>query len=93
VLPAFRICRNFPWSLIFAPKEVFGPGLRHLYTVQEIERIKDMILHTFWVSMTGQLYVSSFKLLHLDFGSLSPSIEWKYNAFEGLTTISLVGSS
>jgi hypothetical protein len=53
ILPALGICRNFPRSIVFAPKEFFGLGIQHLHTIQEILRLKDIVQHTFQESITG----------------------------------------
>jgi hypothetical protein len=45
-LPSLGVCHHYPRSLVFALEGVFGIGLPHLYTCQEIARLKDMILHT-----------------------------------------------
>jgi hypothetical protein len=42
-LPAIGICRTFPRDLVFAPALYLGIGIKHLYTVQEISRLKDII--------------------------------------------------
>jgi len=40
-LPSLGIRRNFLRSLVFAPKECFGLGIKHLYTIQEISRLQE----------------------------------------------------
>lgn len=67
-LPAMGICRNFPRDLVFAPALYLGIGIKHLYTVQEISRLKDIILHTHASTTTGQLYRTSFELLIIELG-------------------------
>ena len=52
-LPAIGVCRNFPRSMVFAPIKYMGLGFQHLYTVQEIVRLKDIIQHTFRHTITG----------------------------------------
>ncbi len=46
VLPALGICRNFPRSMVFAPVQYMGIGIKHLYTVQEINHLKDILFHS-----------------------------------------------
>jgi hypothetical protein len=41
-LPALGICRNFPRKLVFAPCDFMGLNLGHLFTLQEIARIKEI---------------------------------------------------
>jgi hypothetical protein len=54
-LPAMGICR--PRDLVFAPALYMGIFFKHLYTLQEIARIKDIILHTHSsTTTTGELY-------------------------------------
>jgi len=54
-LPAMGYCRNFPRNVIFAPTTYMGLGIEHLYTVQEILCIKDIIFHTHYNTDTGSL--------------------------------------
>jgi hypothetical protein len=30
-LPAMGVCKNFPRSLVFVPKDFFGHGIKHLF--------------------------------------------------------------
>jgi hypothetical protein len=68
-LPAMGVCRNFPCSLVFAESEYFGLGFKHLHTMQEIMRLKDIIGHTGLNSLTGQLYCTSLELFLLEVGA------------------------
>jgi hypothetical protein len=45
-LPTLGICRNFPRLLVFSPLDFMGLHIMHLYTLQEIIRIKDMIFNS-----------------------------------------------
>jgi hypothetical protein len=92
-LPAMGVCKNFPRSLVFVPKDFFGHGIKHLFICQETDRLKDIILHTFNGSITGNLYRASFELLHLELGSFLPLKHWKYERFAALTTDSLANST
>jgi hypothetical protein len=65
-VPALEFCRSFPQDLVYARREVFGLGIPHFYTIQEILRIKDMIKHNFLQSITCQLYTASLEYLHLE---------------------------
>jgi hypothetical protein len=55
-LPAVGICRSFPRTIVFSPIKYLGLGIKHLYTLQEISRIKDILLHTYRDTTTGRLY-------------------------------------
>ena len=55
-LPALGICRYFPRKLVFAPIKYMGLGIPHLYTIQEIAKLKDIIHHTYKTTTTGDLY-------------------------------------
>ncbi len=46
-LPAVGICRSFPRTIVFSPIKYLGLGIKHLYTLQEISRIKYILLHTY----------------------------------------------
>jgi hypothetical protein len=63
-LPAMRICRNFPRSLVFSTLDYMGLNILHLYYIQEIARIKDVIFHTFNDTLTGRLYKTSMELFY-----------------------------
>jgi hypothetical protein len=71
-LSAMGICRSFPRSIVFAPKEIFGLGIPHLYTIQEIFCLKDVVKHCFLMTLTGQLYRLSLECLYLELGSFRP---------------------
>ena len=62
-LPAMGICRNLSRQLTFSNLSFFGLGFKHLFTMQEITRIKDIIQHTWENTLTGQLYRASFELI------------------------------
>jgi hypothetical protein len=67
--------------------------IKHLFILQEIFRIKDIIFHTFNDTLTGKLYRTSLELFFFGLG-IQP---WHFNAEENviaaLTTPSLVQSS
>jgi Reverse transcriptase (RNA-dependent DNA polymerase) len=92
-LPAIGVCRNFPRSMVFAPTKYMGLGLQHLYTIQEIERLKDMIQHTFRSTTTGQLYRTSLELLYIELGLTQDLDSISFSTMSGITTDSLVKSS
>jgi hypothetical protein len=42
--------------------------MQHRFTMQEIARLKDLVIHTFNDTLTGQLYKSSLELLLIELG-------------------------
>jgi hypothetical protein len=55
-LPAMGVCHTYPRNLVFSPTKYAGLGIKHIHTLQEIGRLKDLIQHTYTNSTTGQLY-------------------------------------
>ena len=51
----------------------FGLGFKHLYTMQEITRIKDLVQHTWENTLTGQLYRASLELFLIEVG-IGPNV-------------------
>lgn len=92
-LPAIGVCRNFPRSMVFAPVIYLGLGFQHLYTVQEIVSLKDIIQHTFRHTITGQLYRTSLELLYIELGVIRDLHSISFSTMSSLTTDSLVKSS
>jgi hypothetical protein len=66
-----------------------GLNIYHLYTLQEISRLKDIILHTFNDTLTGKLYRTSLELFFIELG-LSPTGHWDISTVDLLTTPSLI---
>jgi hypothetical protein len=54
-LPAMGVCCNFPRSKVFAPTSHLGLGLQHLYTLQEIIRLNDIVTHVSKDTITRKL--------------------------------------
>ncbi len=67
-LPAMGYCHNFLQAIAFATIKYMGNGITHLFTLQEILRLKDMINHSFHDTDTGNLYHTSLELLLLELG-------------------------
>jgi hypothetical protein len=61
----------------------------HLYTLQEIIHIKDMIFNSFNGTLTGLLYTSSMALLLLELGC-SSNYQWTPFLIDQLSMASLV---
>jgi len=93
VLPNLGICRSFPQPLVFAPVENFGLGFLHLFTLQEITRIKELIFHTANHTTTGKLGLPSLELLHIELGSFAPLDSLSFTTWSSLTTPSLIKST
>jgi hypothetical protein len=92
-LPAMGICRSFPRKIVFAPTKYMGLGFKHLYTIQEIARIKDIIHHSFQHTTTGHLYVTSMELLLLELGMGTILHNIPFISVANLATNSLVKST
>ncbi len=92
-LPAMGYCRNFPRNVVFAPTTYMGLGIEHLYTVQEILRIKDFIFHTHYNTDTGSLYQISLEVLLLEVGVSNNLHDLPYSKLSCLATSSLIKST
>jgi hypothetical protein len=92
-LPAMGICRNFPRALIFSTTLHAGIGIRHLHTIQEIARLKDVLQHKNDNTTTGQLYRTSLEYLILELGMGTTLHEINYKKFNALATNSLIKST
>jgi hypothetical protein len=93
VLPRLGICRHFPRAMVFAPVKVFGLGFQHLYMLQVITRMKDLVYHTANNMITGRLYRASLELLHVELGSFLPLHCISFSIFGILVTPSLIKST
>jgi hypothetical protein len=68
LLPAIGVCRNFPRTLVYNSIKYMGLGIKHLFTTQEILRLRDIIFQVFQRSTTGKLYKTSLELLIIELG-------------------------
>ncbi len=74
-------------------KNALGLNIHHLVYLQEIARIKDIILHTFNDTLKGRLYRASMELFFLELG-ISPEKQGPPpSVMSLLTTPSLVQST
>jgi hypothetical protein len=89
-LPAMGICRNFPRALVFSSTDYAGLGIKHIHTLQEIARIKDVLQHTYTQTITGQLYRMSIEYLLLEIGMESNLTRINYNTYQHLATNCLI---
>jgi len=92
-LPAIGVCRNFPRALVYSTLDYFGLNIRHLFTVQEMIRIKDIILHTYNNTLTGRLYKTSMEITFIELGFVPQLKPSDISILETLTTPSLVQAS
>ncbi len=86
-------CRTFPRDVVFTPNCFLGLGLKHLYVLQEISCLGDIISHTLRGSTTGQLYISTIELLLLELGHGFDLLCIPYDQMTHLATDSLIKSS
>jgi hypothetical protein len=92
-LPALGVCRHFPQKLVYSTLDYLGLNIQHLFYLQEIARIKDIILHTFNDTLMGRLYRASMELFFLELG-ISPEKQGPPpSVMSLLTTPSLVQST
>jgi hypothetical protein len=91
-LPALGICRHFPRKLVYGTCDHMGLNLLHLFTLQEIALVKDILFHSFNDTLTGLLYVSSLELLLLELGC-NADYQWPPDLINKLSTASLIRNS
>jgi hypothetical protein len=89
-LPAMGVCRNFPRKLVHSTLDYIGLDIKHLFLLQEIMHIKDIILHNFNATLTGQLYRVSMELFFIELGITPSLLLTRQKAVDCLTTPSLV---
>jgi hypothetical protein len=92
-LSVLGICRIFPRNLVFAPIKYMGLGLPHLYTIQEISSLKDIISHMYNSTTTGYLYQTKLELLFLKVGMGMNLHQINFEISSQLATDYLVKSS
>ncbi len=92
-LPAMGICRNFPRALVFSSTKYTGIGIKHIHTLQEIARLKDILHHTYTGTITGQFYRTSLEYLLLELGMSTDISAIDYNNYHSLATNGLVKST
>jgi hypothetical protein len=66
-----------------------GLNFLHLFTLQEIVHLKDIVFQTANNTLTGQLYTSSLELLLLELGC-STTYSWDPETIDLLATDSLI---
>jgi hypothetical protein len=93
VLPALGICHMFPRDLVFTSERYFGLGIPHLYTMQEIYQLLDVLNHTATLSITGSLYQATLELLVIELGSTEDLHKLPFPDLHRLTTNSLIKST
>ena len=63
-LPKMGLNRHFPRDVLFGSKDFQGLGIPHLYTLQSIKHIQDIIHHQLNPDLTTELHEGTF--LYLD---------------------------
>jgi hypothetical protein len=89
-LPAMGVCMNFPRKLVHSTLDYIGLDIKHLFLLQEIMHIKDIILHNSNATLTGQLYRASMELFFIELGITPSLLLTRQKAVDCLTTPSLV---
>jgi len=82
--------RHFPRKLVHSTLDYIGLDIKHLFLLQEIMHIKDIILHNFNATLTGQLYRASMELFFIKLGITPSLLLTRQKAVDCLTTPSLV---
>jgi hypothetical protein len=70
-----------------------GLGIKHIHTIQEITRLKDILHHAMHDSLLGSLYKVSMSCLILEIGLDLPLHKISFAKFGHLATPSLVKST
>ena len=68
ILHGLQICDKFPLVLLFGPKSKLGLGLPHLYTLQGILHLEDLLYPTSHATLTGDSYRSTLEQLMVNIG-------------------------
>jgi hypothetical protein len=89
-LSAMGVCRTYPRDLVFSPTKYSRLGIKHIHTLQEIGRLKDLIHHTYTNSTTVQLYRTSLEYLILELGISTNVTMISYEKYHYLATNSIV---
>jgi hypothetical protein len=87
------VCRNFLRKLVHSTLDYMGLDVKHLFFLQEIMYIKDIILHNFNDTLTGKLYRASMELFFIELGITPSLLLTRQKAVDCLTTPSLVKST
>jgi Ca2+-binding EF-hand superfamily protein len=78
---------------VFSTLDYMGLNIQHLFTFQEIVRVKDVIFHSFDDTLTGRLYRTSLELLFLELGFSPTHLTYHIATLDRLTTNSHVKST
>ena len=68
ILHGLQICDRFPLALLFGPQSKLGLGLKHLYTLQGIMHLEDLIHQTSQGTLTGEMYRLTLEQLIVNIG-------------------------
>jgi len=67
-LPKLGVCCSLPRSLVFVSDDRLGLGIQHLFTLQEVVQLRDIVSHVYECTLTGQLNRTSFEIFLLEIG-------------------------
>jgi hypothetical protein len=67
-----------------------GLGIKHIHTVQEITRLKEILTHSMQNSLLGSLYKTSLSCLILELGLETPLHNIPYKTLNHVATPSLM---
>ena len=91
-LNGMGICQHLPRQLVHGPLELQGIGIPHLYTLQCIVHMEDLILHTAKNTLTGKLLRANLKQVIIDVGVSPEVLNTNYDIYGCLTPYTLIAS-
>jgi hypothetical protein len=92
-LLAMGVCRNLPRTVVHGPLSRMGLGILHIYSIQHIVQLKDIIHHTAIDTFTRQLYWGSLEAMLLEVGIGQDIFRFPYHDLQHLATASLIKST
>jgi hypothetical protein len=87
---AMGFCKHFPRVLVFTPTESLGLGIKHIHTVQEVQRLETLKAHTATDSFTGSLYHALIETLILEVSLGANVLNESFNCFHLLAKESAI---
>ncbi len=79
--------------MVFVPIKYLGIGIKHLHTLQEIARLKDIMMHTHKNTTTGKLYRQTTENLFLEIGTDTSFTSLDFPSLDPIATPSLIKST
>jgi hypothetical protein len=89
-LNGIGICRNLPYALRHGPINEQGLSVPHLYTLQGIARIMDLLNHNHNPTITGFLHHTNLEQLIIELGLGADALTYSHKRFGKLGTFCLV---